>query len=421
MTLLRSAPTKGQHPLIRIFLACLLLASASTAFAADRKIQLGSEGLEALGFNLLKGKRVGLLTNPSAINQSGSTTIQLLHRDPGVNLVALYGPEHGVYGNEKAGVKVADQRDPQTGLPVFSLYGAHRKPSPEMLEGIDVMVYDLQDTGIRSYTYISCMGLTMEACAEKGVEFVVLDRPNPLGGVRVEGPMLDPKFRSYVGQWEVPYLYGMTCGELAWMINGEGWISQKCKLTIVPMRGWKRDMTWKDTGLKWVPPSPTVATDQTAFYLAATGILGELGGGIVESSPPYRYQRIRGDKVDARALLNELRAYRLSGVDFLPVKYKRSNGDEIEGVAIRFTEPAECPLMALNVYIWEAVRKASTDDVFQSLMQGGRDWSMFDKVNGTDQVRTALQQGTSARKIVSSWKSAEIGFQLKREKYLIYR
>ncbi len=412
----------GALPNILLLVALVYLAAPQQLQAAGNLIQLGSEGLQSLGFKPLEGKRVGLLTNPSGVNQSGTSTIQLFHQDPRVNLVALYGPEHGVYGDEKAGIKVGDKKDPQTGLPVFSLYGAHRKPSPEMLKDIDILVYDLQDTGIRSYTYISAMGLAMEACAEQGIEFMVLDRPNPLGGMRVEGPMLDPKFRSYVGQWEVPYLYGMTCGELAWMINGEGWSAKKCRLTIVPMRGWKREMTWMDTGLGWVPPSPTLADESTPFYLAATGILGELGGGIVESSPPYRYKRIRGDKVDARALLNALREFRLDGVEFIPVKYQRSNKEEVEGVAIRFTKPAECPLMALNVYIWEAVKKASTSsEVFSSMVEEGRDWTMFDKVNGTDSVRKSLQEGKSAQKIVSSWKSGEVTFQLKREKYLIYK
>src|SRR5438552_13127449 len=222
------------------------------------QVQLGSEVLAANGFKELQGKRVGLITNPSGVSRNGESTIDLLRRAPGVKLVALFGPEHGVYGDVNAGEWVAERTDQRTGLPVHSLYGATRKPTPAMLKGLDALVYDLQDTGVRSYTFISTMGLAMEACAQAGVEFIVLDRPNPLGGERVEGPMLEDRFRSFVGQWNIPYAYGMTCGELARMINGEGWIKSPCKLTVVRMIGWRRPMVWRDTGLAWAPTSPNV-------------------------------------------------------------------------------------------------------------------------------------------------------------------
>src|SRR6266542_3058018 len=185
--------------------------------AAPAQVQLGSEVLAADGFQELQSKRVGLITNPSGVSRKGESTIDLLRRAPGVKLVALFGPEHGIYGDVKAGENIRDKTDPRTGLPVHSLYGATRKPTLPMLKGLDTLIYDLQDTGVRSYTFISTMGLAMEACAEADVQFVVLDRPNPLGGERVEGPMVDDRFRSFVGQWNIPYAYGMTCGELARM------------------------------------------------------------------------------------------------------------------------------------------------------------------------------------------------------------
>ena len=230
------------------------------------QVRLGSEQLAANEFKELQGKRVGLITNPSGANHNGETTIELLRRAPGVRLLALFGPEHGVYGDVKAGERIPERTDARTGLPVHSLYGATRKPTPAMLQGLDVLVYDLQDTGVRSYTFISTMGLAMEACAEAGLEFVVLDRPNPLGGERVEGPPLDERFRSFVGQWNIPYAYGMTCGELARMINGEGWIKKPCALTVVPMTGWRRSMVWHDTGLPWVPTSPNVPRADSPLY-----------------------------------------------------------------------------------------------------------------------------------------------------------
>ena len=218
---------------------------------AVAEVQLGSEAFAATGFRELQGKQVGLITNPSGVNRKGESTIDLLLHAAGLKLIALFGPEHGVYGDVKAGESIAERTDRRTGLPVHSLYGATRKPTPAMLKVLDALVYDLQDTGVRSYTFISTMGLAMEACAEAGVEFFVLDRPNPLGGERVEGPMVDDRFRSFVGQWNIPYVYGMTCGELARMINGEGWIKAPCHLTVIPMNGWRRAMVWRDTGLPW--------------------------------------------------------------------------------------------------------------------------------------------------------------------------
>src|SRR5216117_1726851 len=234
----------------------LLAAVLPLVPVVSAQVQLGSDVLAANGFRELQGKRVGMITNPSGVNRNGESTIDLLRNAPGVKLVALLGPEHGVYGDVKAGENIRDKTDQRTGLPVHSLYGATRKPTPAMLKGLDALVYDLQDTGVRSYTFISTMGLAMEACAQARVEFVVLDRPNPLGGERVEGPMLDERSRSFVGQWKLPYAYGMTCGELARMINGEGWIKSPCKLTVIPMKGWHRLMVWRDTGLAWAPTSP---------------------------------------------------------------------------------------------------------------------------------------------------------------------
>ena len=239
------------------------------------QVKLGSDRLAEQGFGPLKGKRVGLLTNPSGINPKGRTTIELLHQAPQVNLVALFGAEHGLDGKASAGTEVRNYTDSDTGLPVFSLYGPGpvRKPTPAMLENIDILVYDLQDTGARSYTFISSMGLAMDACGEAGVAFMVLDRPNPLGGMRVEGPLFNPRFKSLVGQWPIPYVYGMTSGELARMINGSGMIEHPCLLYVVPMLGWKRSMVWKDTGLKWRPTSPLVPHAHSPLYQVAMGMV----------------------------------------------------------------------------------------------------------------------------------------------------
>src|SRR5882724_1809360 len=331
--------------LVRFALLAVVLTLIPEARA---QVHLGSEVLAANGYKELQGKRVGLITNPSGVNRSGESAIDLLRSAPGVKLVALFGPEHGVYGDVKAGENIRDRTDQRTGLPVHSLYGATRKPTPPMLTGLDAVVYDLQDTGVRSYTFISTMGLAMEACAEAGVEFVVLDRPNPLGGERVEGPMVDDRFRSFVGQWNIPYAYGMTCGELARMINGEGWTKKACQLTVVPMSGWRRSMVWRDTGLPWVPTSPHVPHGESPLFQVATGMLGEIGGISTGIGYTLPFQCIAAPGLDPHQMAELLNGYKLPGVRFNPVTYKpyyfTFKDQLIGGVQLYFTEPSRAPL-----------------------------------------------------------------------------
>ncbi|MDB6124403.1 MAG: hypothetical protein JWQ71_3396, partial [Pedosphaera sp.] len=289
------------------------------------RVKLGNEVLAQHGFKELQGKRVGLICNPSGVNGELESTIDILRSAKCVKLVALFGPEHGIYGDVPAGDKVEKRVDQRTGLPVHSLYGdkpEKRKPSPEMLAGLDALVYDLQDTGCRSYTFISSMGLAMEACGEAGIEFIVLDRPNPLGGKRVEGPAVEEKFRSFVGKWDIPYVYGMTCGELARMINGERWIKKTCKLTVVPLHGWKRSMIWSDTGLPWVPTSPHVPHEDSPLFQVATGMIGETGKASIGVGYTLPFQCIAAPKLDAHKMADLINSYESPGVKFVPVTFK---------------------------------------------------------------------------------------------------
>ena len=406
----------------------LLGCAVFTAFsvtAASSRVKLGNEVLAQQNFRTLAGKRVGLITNPSGVNSQLTSTMDLLRMAPNVKLVALYGPEHGVYGDVWAGDHVENQTDSRTGLPVFSLYGKTRKPTPEMLKGIDVLVYDLQDTGCRSYTFISTMGVAMEACAESGVEFVVLDRPNPLGGERIEGNLIEnEKYRSFVSQWDVPYVYGMTCGELARMINGEGWIKQRVKLTVVPLKGWKRSMVWRDTGLPWVPTSPHVPHDESALFQVATGMIGEIGGASTGIGYPLPFQCVAAPNVDKHKLAETLNAYRLPGVRFVPVSYKpyyfAFSNQPVAGVQIYFTDPRRAPLTAINFYAMEGLKKVAGRDLFTEALKANKKFDMFDKVNGTDATRQALQAGKSAAEIVASWQAGEERFRQQRKKYLLY-
>jgi uncharacterized protein YbbC (DUF1343 family) len=394
--------------------------------AGCAQVLLGNEVLAATGFKELQDKRVGLLTNPSGVNRRLEPTVEVLRKAPAVKLIALFAPEHGVYGDLPAGKEFTNHVDKRTGLPVYSLYGPGptRKPTAQMLKDLDALVYDLQDTGCRAYSYISTMGLAMEACGQAGVEFVVLDRPNPLGGERVEGPMLDPKFRSLVGQWEIPYVYGLTCGELARMIAGEQWLSSTCQVTVVPMQGWRRTMVWSDTGLPWVPTSPHVPNGDSPLFQVATGMLGEIGGLSIGIGYTLPFECLAAPWLDAQKTSRLLNGYNLKGVKFVPVTYTpfygAFKGQTIAGAQIYFTEPANAPLTAVNFYALEAVKKLARRDLVSQALKAGRSLGTFDKVSGGSATRLALQAGNSAAAIVASWEDGEAAFRKQREKYLLY-
>ena len=402
----------------------MLVLALSVRLLFGGPVQLGNEVLAANGFKVLKGKRVGLITNPSGINRNLQSTIDVLRAAPGVKLAALFGPEHGIYGDVSAGDKIESRTDERTGVPVHSLYGATRKPTPEMLKGLDAVVYDLQDTGCRSYTFISTMGVAMEACGEAGVEFIVLDRPNPLGGERVEGPMVEERFRSFVSRWNVPYVYGLTCGELAKMINGECWIKTSCKLTVVPMEGWKRSMVWKDTGLPWVLTSPHIPHGESPLYQVATGMLGEIGGVSTGVGYTLPFQCIAAPDFESHKAAEVLNGYKLPGIKFRPLTYKpyyfSFKDQEIGGAQIYITDPTHAPLTAINYYALEALKKVAGRDLFAEAVKTNRNFAMFDRVNGSDANRKAFQAGVSAADIVASWKAGEEAFRKARKKYLMY-
>ncbi len=409
-------------------LSCLLLGLLLLPSRLPAQVKLGSDVLAERKFIYLeKYARVGLLTNPSGVDRKGATSIELLHKAPNVNLVALFGAEHGVYGDIPAGKEFGDSIDPATGLKVFSLYGPGpvREPTPEMLSEIDVMVYDLQDTGARSYTFISTMGRAMEACGKAGVDFMVLDRPNPLGGLRVEGPLFDPKFRSLVGYWPIPYVYGMTCGELARMIRGEKMIRTPPRLLVVTMEGWRRNMVWNDTGLRWKPTSPNVPRGDSPLYYVATGMLGEIGGVDIGigSSRPFEY--IAHDGIQADRLASWMQSQRLEGVAFrsrtVVSRRGSSKGRPIPAIDIQFQDPARAPLTPINFYLLQGLKAVSGMDLFLEAQKRGKNWSMFDKVNGSDATRLSLQAGDPVPRIVDSWRTGVRQFSERRKPWLIYR
>ncbi len=388
-------------------------------------VQLGIDILEAHHFAELQGKRVGLITNGTGIDSHGVSTIEVLRHAPGVQLVALFGPEHGVYGSDYAGQYVESSTDPRTGLPVYSLYGPTRKPTPDMLENIDVLVYDIQDIGCRSYTFISTLGLAMDAAGEAGIRFCVLDRPNPLNGNRVEGPMLDPNFRSFTSQWEIPYVYGLTPGELAYMIHSTpGWITKAPPLTIISMVGWYRSMYWDDTGLIWIPTSPHIPTAETALHYVATGMLGEAGG--VSNGVGYTlpFAVFGHPTFSAFTLADEMNQIKMPGVLFEPVTYKPFYNlfrDEVVGGAqLFYTDRDKVNLCDVAVQILYRCYHSSGTRMFRASDDGDSGPDAFDHIAGTDALRKALQAGKTPEEIIASWQEGLMAFRQARRPFLLY-
>ena len=393
-------------------------------------VKPGIEVLRESGFQQLRGKRVGLVTNPSGVDSRLKSTIDILFQAPEVNLVALYGPEHGVRGDMYAGDKVNDSVDPVTGLPVYSLYGKTRKPTPEMLAGVDVMVYDIQDVGVRSYTFISTLGLVMEACAPLGIEVMVLDRPNPLGGNKIEGCCVEQPFNSFVSQYKIPYVYGLTVGELAVLINEEGLNRGqkgdqepvKCKLSVIPMQGWTRSMLYEDTKLPWVLPSPNIPFSDSPMYYAASGVCGELYGfmniGIGYTLP---FQVFGAVWLDPQALKSRLESYDIEGVSFRTIWYKpfagSLKGQLVKGLQFFFTDYEKARITEVQFLVMQAVAELYPDKKAFSVVSG---YGLFDKVCGTDYVRNTFGQTYKLDDIKDYWRKDEESFRALSQKYHIY-
>ncbi|MCP4312132.1 MAG: DUF1343 domain-containing protein [Bacteroidetes bacterium] len=389
---------------------------------ADGQVKTGIDVLAEQDFELLKGKRVGLVTNPTGVDRLLRSTVDILHKN--VDLRALYGPEHGVRGDFSAGDHVGDQVDEATGIPVYSLYGKNRKPGPEVLRDVDVIVYDIQDIGVRSYTYISTMGLVMEAAAEQGKEVVILDRPNPLGGRRIEGPVVEEGYTSFVSQYPIPYIYGLTCGELALLLNGEGMLTDgaSCKLTVVPMEGWEREMTFDGTGLQWVPTSPHIPQYTSAFYYPATGIIGELDPNMIGIGYTLPFQTLVTENIDAARLSDSLNALGLHGVLFRPIYlkpyYMARKGVPLQGVQIYITNLVNAGLTEIQfLFLQEAHR---IDPGFNPFSGKEDRYTMFDKVCGSELLRKSMMEDLDFEKLRPYWNRDREAFRGLSGNYYLY-
>lgn len=411
----------------KVIMTCLLCLLLGSVMQAQKiRIQTGIEVLKAQNFRCLEGKRVGLITNPTGVDNGLRSTIDILHEAPNVNLVALYGPEHGVRGDVHAGDHVSDQRDPATGLPVYSLYGKTRKATPEMLKDIDVLVYDIQDIGCRSFTYISTLGLAMEAAAENGKELIVLDRPNPLGGLKVEGNLVEDDCISFVSQFKIPYVYGLTCGELALMLNGERMLTDgaQCKLTVIKMKGWKRRMDYTATGLQWIPSSPHIPHPHTAYFYPVSGILGELGYMSIGVGYTIPFQMFAAPWVEADKLADALNALQVPGVIFRPIHlkpfYSVGKGEQLQGVQVHITDYAKAPLSPIQFLVMQEVARLWPERAVFAHADKGR-FSMFDKVCGSHQIRERFSQNNRWEDIRPYWEKDVENFRQLSKKYYLYR
>lgn len=402
-----------------IITLCLLWCGITSA-----QVKTGLEVLMADNFKQLEGKRIGLVTNPTGVDRNLVSAIDILHNAKNVDLVALYGPEHGVRGDVHAGDKVDNFKDPATGLPVYSLYGRTRKPTPEMLKDIDALVYDIQDIGCRSFTYISTLGMIMEAAAEQGKEIIVLDRPNPLGGEKVEGNLVEDKYISFVSQFRIPYLYGLTVGELANMLNGENMLGKKCRLTVVPMSGWKRSMVYSDTGLPWVLPSPHIPQDITAYYYPVSGILGELGYISIGVGYTLPFQLFCAEWIDATRFTNALNALNLPGIRFRPLHikpfYATLAGKNIQGAQVYITDYKAARLAEIQFYVMQVIADLYPDKAVFANADKGR-FDMFDKVSGSGYIRETFSKRNKFSDIEKFWTKDEAAFKTLSQKYYLYK
>lgn len=409
--------------IIRCFFLFWLLPAA---LIAGEEVKVGIDTLfDGPNINLLRGRRIGLITNHTAINSEMKPTAEVLKeraREFNYTVKALFAPEHGLTGSAHAFETINDELE-ASGIPVYGLYGKQQRPTPEMLKMIDILLFDIQDIGSRSYTYITTLFYAMEEAAKHSIPVMVLDRPNPINGVVIDGPMLDEKWRSIVGYINVPYCHGMTVGELAQFFNFE--YNVGCNLTVAKMKGWKRCMSYSDTGLPWIPTSPHVPEATTPLYYPMTGILGELS--IVNIGVGYTlpFKIVGAPWINAEAFAKALNAQKFEGVYFQPFYFKPFYGkfanESCQGVLITINDPELYHPVATQ-YLLIGMLKSLYPKQFEESMASSRNRkNMFIKVNGNEEIYRII---TEEKNIIWPLRGfdqrARNSFATKRRKYLLY-
>lgn len=409
--------------MIILFAICMLsfgiVSSKSVTAVKEKKKQKVSPGIEVLlkeEKNVLSGKKVGLITNPTGIDSKLTSIVDLLHDDPDINLTALFGPEHGVRGDAQAGASVEYYIDEKTGLPVYSLYGKTKKPTPEMLKDVEVLVFDIQDVGTRYYTYIYTMAYAMEAARENDIPFIVLDRPNPQGGESVDGPVLEPEFSSFVGLYPIPLKHGMTVGELATLFNKEFKIGADLK--VIKMKGWKRDMDYDDTGLPFVLPSPNMPTVSTTFVYPATGLIE--GTNVSEGRGTTKpFELIGAPYINSDELAGKLNALRLPGVKFRAASFtptfSKHAGKLSHGVEIYITDREAFKAVPTGLHIIKTIQDLYPGD-FEFLAANN-----FNLLIGNGWIMSRIKEGSTVNEILKEYQVKQDAFKKVRKNYLLYK
>jgi uncharacterized protein YbbC (DUF1343 family) len=398
-------------------LVVALLSGCGSAHApapgASPTVRLGVDVLAAATPAALSGRRVGLITNHTGVTRDGTSTIDVLAGAEEIELVALYSPEHGIRGVAADGEHIDSSVDEATGLPIHSLYGETRKPTPEMLRGVEALVFDIQDVGARQYTYVYTMALGMEAAREAGIPFYVLDRPNPIGGVAVEGILLDPEYATFVGMYPIPTRHGLTVGELARLFNAEFGIG--ADLTVIPMEGWSRDRWLDETGLAWINPSPNLRRLEAAIHYPGTVFLE--GTNLLERGTDRPFEQTGAPWLDAPAIVDEMNAMNLPGIRFEAVTLtvestsRKYPGQTVPGIRYHTTDRDRYQPVRASLLLIDAIHRRHPDDF---------EWSgTMDRLSGTDRARLAIESGTLAE-FIREWEADEQRFREMRREYLMY-
>ena len=419
----RGGGALSQHPSLHSILVHFAICTAlfsprpalsqATAKRSGRpgRVQTGLDVLEAQKFAALRGKHVGLITNHTGLDSQGRSTIELLSHATGMQLVALFSPEHGLAGHSDS--NVSSSKDPSTGLPVYSLYGETRRPTDEMLQGIDALVFDIQDAGVRFYTYTTTMAYCMEEAAKRNITFFVLDRPNPLGGDIVEGPVLDGDKTNFVGYYPLPVRYGLTIGELAQLFNGEKHIG--ADLHVIAMKNWHRNYFFESTGIKWIPPSPNLRTTKGSILYPGIEILQSAGVSVGRGTQAP-FEEFGAPWMNGEEVADALNARHLAGLHFVPQPFipigGLYSGERCNGVGIRITERAAVRSMRMGLEIAAVLQKLYPKQFNPA--------KLLELVGNADTVQQ-LQSGIAPEKIVASWASDLAAFEQVRRKYFLYK
>jgi uncharacterized protein YbbC (DUF1343 family) len=407
-----------------IFIILVLLFNCNLNKLHNQKVQTGLDRVNEYQ-QLFKNKRVGIVTNHTAYNSRGQYITDIFNNMKGVTVTALFGPEHGIRGKAEDGAAIKSENEPDRNIPIYSLYGETKKPTPEMLKNVDVLVFDMQCIGARFYTYIYTMAYAMEAAAEQGITFVVLDRPNPITGIMVEGNILEKEFATFVGLFPIPVRHGMTIGELANMFNEEGWLANgiKADLTVIPMKNWHREYWYDETGLKFIKPSPNMPNLESATVYPGICLLQgtNVSEGRGTTTP---FQLLGAPWIDGKSFAIQLNALKLPGVYFqdtiftpIPIPGAAENpkhkNKKCSGVKIKVTNRNHYQPYRTGIFVVKTIFEMYPDSL-QWLVHN------FDRHSGSDSIRETIINCGDIDGLITSWQDQLNDFMEKRKKYLIY-